>query len=89
MDVLWQFLEKWQRHGLQDESLQGWVRRFREDKWSAARQFWEEILAGIQEACTEGPQAIPEVSAPYQAARVDGMDRSRSGAGTNSAGRES
>jgi glyceraldehyde-3-phosphate dehydrogenase (ferredoxin) len=75
VDVLWQFLENWERHGLDQPSLHDWVRRFRADKWAAARQFWEEVRTGIQEAIAAGPQALPDVSAPYQAARLDVMDK--------------
>jgi glyceraldehyde-3-phosphate dehydrogenase (ferredoxin) len=75
IDVVWQFLEKWERHGLKDESLHDWVRRFRQDKWAAARAFWDELQAGIAEAFAAGPDAIPEISAPYQAARLDVMEK--------------
>jgi glyceraldehyde-3-phosphate dehydrogenase (ferredoxin) len=75
VDILWQFLEKWERHGLAEDSLHQWVQRFRQDKWSAAREFWNEIQAGIAEAFTAGPESIPEVSAPYQAARLDVMEK--------------
>jgi glyceraldehyde-3-phosphate dehydrogenase (ferredoxin) len=73
VDILWQFLEKWERHGLADESLHDWVNRFRQDKWSAARALWNEMQTGIAEAFASGPEAIPEVSAPYQAAKLDVM----------------
>ncbi|MBN1303799.1 MAG: hypothetical protein JXA13_05135 [Anaerolineales bacterium] len=75
VDVIWKFLEKWERHGLNDDSLHAWVARFREDKWSAARAFWDEIRAGIEEAYQAGPEAIPDVSAPFQAARLDIMEK--------------
>jgi glyceraldehyde-3-phosphate dehydrogenase (ferredoxin) len=75
VDILWQFLEKWERQGLKDESLHAWINRFRQDKWAAAREFWNEIRTGISEAFTAGPESIPEVSAPYQAARLDLMEK--------------
>ncbi len=75
VDIIWQFLEKWERHGLNDNSLHDWVNRFRQDKWSAARDFWNEIQAGIAEAFSAGPDSIPEISAPYQAARLDVMEK--------------
>jgi glyceraldehyde-3-phosphate dehydrogenase (ferredoxin) len=74
VDILWQFLEKWERHGLADESLHQWVGRFRYDKWLAAREYWNEIQAGIAEAFAAGPESIPDVSAPYLAARLDVME---------------
>jgi glyceraldehyde-3-phosphate dehydrogenase (ferredoxin) len=75
VDIIWQFLEKWERHGLADDSLHSWVARFRQDKWSAAQDFWNEIKAGIAEAFANGPESIPDVSAPYQAARLDVMEK--------------
>lgn len=73
VDILWQFLEKWERFGLKDESLHQWVQRFRMDKWAAARDYWNELRSGIAEAFEAGPDAIPDLSAPYQAARLDVM----------------
>jgi glyceraldehyde-3-phosphate dehydrogenase (ferredoxin) len=73
VDILWNFLEKWERHGLADDTLHRWVQRFRQDKWSAAREFWNEFQAGITEAFAAGPESIPEISAPYHAARLDVM----------------
>lgn len=75
IDVLWQYLEKWDRFGLEDSRLRGWVARFREDKWAAARAYWEEVRAGIAEAFSSGPEAIPEVVSPYQAAQMDVMEK--------------
>jgi hypothetical protein len=75
VDILWQFLEKWGRVGLKDPSLGEWIKRFRADKWASAKAFWEEIAAGIAEAFAAGPQAIPEISAPYQAAKLDVMEK--------------
>ncbi len=75
VDIVWQFLEKWGRVGLKDPSLQEWIARFRADKWEAARAYWEELRAGIAEAFAAGPGAIPEISAPYQAARLDVMEK--------------
>ena len=78
VDIIWQFLEKWERHGLDNDSLHEWVIRFRQDKWCAARDFWNEIQAGIAEAFSAGSESIPEVSAPYQAARLDVMEKKAS-----------
>ncbi len=75
IDVVWQYLEKWQRFGLDDDSLRDWVRRFREDKWLAARDFWNEMRTGIAEAFESGAEAIPDVVAPYQAAKLDVMEK--------------
>jgi glyceraldehyde-3-phosphate dehydrogenase (ferredoxin) len=76
IDVIFRYLETWEHKGLQDESLLTWLERFRQDKWSAARNYWDEVFQGITEAFNAGPQAIPDVVAPYQAARLDVMTRS-------------
>jgi hypothetical protein len=73
IDIIWQYLEKWERFGLDDESLHQWVQRFRQDKWTAARAYWQEIRSGIAEAFAEGSLTIPDTVAPYQAARLDVM----------------
>ena len=75
IDIIWQFLEKWQRVGLKENSLVEWVRRFRKDKWEAARAYWQEIRDGIEEGFSDGADAIPQVVAPYQAARLDVMEK--------------
>jgi glyceraldehyde-3-phosphate dehydrogenase (ferredoxin) len=75
IDVIGAYLEKWVAHGLNDPDLHGWVERYREDKWSTARAYWDAYRAGIAEAFTDGPDAIPEIVAPYQAARADVMEK--------------
>ena len=75
IDLVWQYLEKWQRLGLKDPSLESWLDLFRKDKWSAARKYWEELKQGIQDAIKSGPDAIPDQVAPYQAARLDIMHK--------------
>jgi glyceraldehyde-3-phosphate dehydrogenase (ferredoxin) len=76
IDVINKYLETWDQKGLQDESLLDWLERFKKDKWSAARAYWDEILQGITEAFSAGSQAIPDVVAPYQAAHLDVMTKS-------------
>jgi glyceraldehyde-3-phosphate dehydrogenase (ferredoxin) len=78
VDIVWKFLEKWETHGLADESLHEWVRRFRQDKWAAARAYWQEVSLGIAAAFAAGAEAIPEISAPYQAAKLDVMMEKKS-----------
>ena len=75
IDIIHQYLEKWDRLGLKDESLQEWLKRFRADKWQAARSYWEEIRTGIQDALAAGSEGMPDISAPYQAARLDVMEK--------------
>lgn len=75
VDIVWQYLEKWHRFGLDDDVLREWVTRFRTDKWAAARAYWQEIRAGIAEAFQAGPEAIREMTSPYQAAKMDVMEK--------------
>jgi glyceraldehyde-3-phosphate dehydrogenase (ferredoxin) len=75
IDIIWQFLEKWQRLGLKDASLDEWIHRFQSDKWEAARAYWDEISAGIADAMAAGAEAIPDQVAPYQAAKMDVMEK--------------
>jgi glyceraldehyde-3-phosphate dehydrogenase (ferredoxin) len=75
IDVVWQYLEKWARFGLDDENLREWVVRFRDNKSTAAQAYWEEMRAGIAEAFQAGAEAIPEVVSPYQAAKMDVMEK--------------
>jgi glyceraldehyde-3-phosphate dehydrogenase (ferredoxin) len=87
IDVIWHYLEKWDRFGLDDQNLQDWLDRFRgvspdaeegepaaSDRWAAARAYWEEIREGIREAFEAGPEAIPGVVSPYRAAKMDVME---------------
>ncbi len=74
VDIIWQYLESWVGLGLKDEELHAWVDRFRTDKWSAARAYWDAIRAGIAEAFEAGPAAVPEIAPPYRAAQVDVME---------------
>ncbi len=75
IDVIWQHLEKWDRFGLDNDDLREWVARFRAGKWDAARAYWEELRAGIAEAFEAGPEVIPEIVSPYQAAKLDVMEK--------------
>ena len=75
VDMVWKFLEEWSARGLKDSALIRWVARFQADKHAAARDFWEEMRAGIDEAFQAGAGAIPEISAPYKAAKLDIMEK--------------
>jgi glyceraldehyde-3-phosphate dehydrogenase (ferredoxin) len=75
IDIIWQYLEKWDRLGLKDPDLETWIQRFREDRWGAAQAYWEEIQAGIKKAFQSGAESIPDVVAPYQAAKLDVMEK--------------
>jgi len=75
VDIIWQYLEKWERLGLNDNDLQTWINRFRANRWEAARAYWEEIRVGIMHAFQNGSEAIPDIVAPYQAAKLDVMEK--------------
>lgn len=75
IDMTMRFLEDWAERGLVNDSLTEWLSRFHEDKNQAAKLFWDEMRIGIEEAFNAGPQAIPEISAPYKAARLDIMEK--------------
>jgi glyceraldehyde-3-phosphate dehydrogenase (ferredoxin) len=75
IDMIWKFLEDWDARGLKDPKFTEWMLRFRQDKNKAAHEFWEEMRAGIEEAFRAGPSAIPEISAPYKAAKLDIMEK--------------
>ncbi|MBN1317923.1 MAG: hypothetical protein JXA42_20730 [Anaerolineales bacterium] len=66
--IIQQYLERWQEIGLDNPELKHWVDRFRQDKQAAAREYWNEIAAGIQEAFEAGPEAVPPQLSPNQAA---------------------
>jgi hypothetical protein len=75
VDMVWKFLEDWIARGVNDPVLTDWVARFQADKQAAGRAFWEEMRAGISDAFDAGPGAIPEISPPYKAAKLDIMDK--------------
>jgi glyceraldehyde-3-phosphate dehydrogenase (ferredoxin) len=49
VDIVASFLQNYQHEAAPDAELDRWVRRFREDKASAARAYWSEINAGLEE----------------------------------------
>ncbi|MBL8055068.1 MAG: hypothetical protein JNK29_00145, partial [Anaerolineales bacterium] len=54
VDLIFGFLENWERDGLREPELLEWLARFRADKWQAARAFWDEMYAGMAEAFAAG-----------------------------------
>ena len=77
IDMIWRFLEDWDHRGLKDADLTDWLAQFRTDKNKAAREFWDEMRAGIDEVFAAGPDAIPEISPPYKAAHLDIMEKNK------------
>jgi glyceraldehyde-3-phosphate dehydrogenase (ferredoxin) len=63
VDIIHGFVEKWVRDGLKDDELLGWALRFREDKWQAAREFWQAMYDGMAEAFEAG-MAEPTKASP-------------------------
>lgn len=49
VDIIATFLRDYQFDAAPDAELDRWVRRFREDRASAARAYWSEINAGLEE----------------------------------------
>ena len=74
-DMAAKFLEDWKARGLQDPVLNDWIERFHIDRNLAARDFWEEMRAGIAEAFQAGSEAIPAINPPYKAAKLDIMEK--------------
>lgn len=66
-DLVFTFLEQWERFGLQDPALQEWLTRFRENKMETARDWWMEVRRGIEAAFEDGADAIPDLLTPNQA----------------------
>lgn len=57
IDIIYGFIDKWVRDGLQEPELLAWSQRFRADKWQAAREFWQEMYDGMSDAFAAG---LPE-----------------------------
>ena len=63
VDMIYKFLVFWKDHGLVDPRLHAWIAKFEVDKWKTAREFWDEMLAGIDEAFHSGHEVIPDQKA--------------------------
>jgi hypothetical protein len=61
-----EYLVQWESDGLKTPELMEWLRRFREDKKAAARDYWSAVYDGIRSAFKDGPDAIPENFTPGQ-----------------------
>ncbi len=75
VDVIQSYLESWERLDLKEPALYQWLQRFRADKWAAARDYWEEIRAGILEALAAGPNFLPDKHPEHKAAALDVMEK--------------
>jgi glyceraldehyde-3-phosphate dehydrogenase (ferredoxin) len=66
-DLLFTFLEQWERYGLIDDNLSLWLEKFRTDKKAAALAWWYEVKRGIDDAFQDGAEKIPDMLTPAQA----------------------
>jgi glyceraldehyde-3-phosphate dehydrogenase (ferredoxin) len=73
VDIIQGYLESWERLELKDPALHEWLKRFRADKWAAARDYWEEVRKGIAEALDAGVELIPDKHPEHKAAVMDVM----------------
>ena len=70
IDLVMGFLVQWEADGLKDPELLAWLERFRQDKFKAARDFWDETLAGIRAGFDAGADAIPDALTPGQQGKL-------------------
>jgi glyceraldehyde-3-phosphate dehydrogenase (ferredoxin) len=54
VDIIFQYLMKWQRIGLKNAALDEWVARFQADKLQAGRDYWQEMYRGMSDAFEQG-----------------------------------
>ena len=66
MDMVMGYLVQWESDGLRSPELMEWLGRFREDKHSATKAYWDAIYNGIKSAFKDGPNAIPDNPTPGQ-----------------------
>ena len=67
-DLLLNFLTYWKDVGLEDPELKRWKALAEKEKLLAAQAFWQAIFKGQAEAFRAGPEAIPDILTPAQAA---------------------
>ncbi len=75
VDIIQSYIESWERLDLKEPALLEWLQRFRIDKWTAARDYWEEVRAGIVSALAAGPEFIPDKHPAHKAAALDVMEK--------------
>jgi glyceraldehyde-3-phosphate dehydrogenase (ferredoxin) len=77
VDIIQGYLESWERLELKEPALQEWLQRFQADKWAAAREYWQQVRAGIVEALEVGADLVPDKHPEHQAAELDVMEKRR------------
>jgi len=50
IDIVVEYLKKFLREKPDDSAAKEWIEKFEKDKWKAAREYWEEIRRGINDA---------------------------------------
>lgn len=70
IDLIFGYLEQWERDGLKNPALDEWLARFRADKFAAAQAYWREVHRGIEAAFAAGAAAIPDQLTPGQKANT-------------------
>jgi glyceraldehyde-3-phosphate dehydrogenase (ferredoxin) len=75
VDIIYGYLQNWRRLGLKAPSLERWLHQFQDDKWKAARDYWDEICVGIRQGLDAGPEALPDVRPEPKAAKLDIMTK--------------
>jgi glyceraldehyde-3-phosphate dehydrogenase (ferredoxin) len=66
IDMVMGYLVQWESDGLRTPDLLEWLRRFREDKFAAAKDYWNAMHSGIRSAFHAGADAIPDSFTPGQ-----------------------
>lgn len=70
MDMVMGYLVQWESDGLSSPELMEWLGRFRADRTTALREYWNAVRNGINSAFKEGAGAIPDVLTPGQQKRL-------------------
>jgi hypothetical protein len=66
MDMVMGYLVQWESDGLRSPELMDWLGRFRDDKDTTVKAYWQAIYNGIKSAFMDGARAIPDVLTPGQ-----------------------
>lgn len=53
IDIIHGYLKYWKEEGLNDVSLDEWITKFEKDKVSSAREYWNLLYKGMEDAFTE------------------------------------
>ncbi|HZW03057.1 MAG TPA: aldehyde ferredoxin oxidoreductase C-terminal domain-containing protein, partial [Anaerolineaceae bacterium] len=68
-DLIYGYLQTWQREGLKNPELDAWLARFEQDPRQAARAYWDEVRCGIEDAFNAGHKSVPDVFSRGQLAK--------------------